>query len=258
VTYGGLDLLGQQNGACPRFGASHLRLRPAVIERAEFSYGAAGSAGAGDAGLAAAVAGVLETVATTSCLLGRDGVDVGSFARVMLGREPRRPDGPFAPAMGYSLDDYIEAQMPGPVDLAADAEAIVIDPAYAGSPTADALLAAARRHGLQAMWHPGCVLPLARIPTAAPRGPGARLTVWQAFCAHGRARRLAERVAAESGQRDAEQPYVDAEVINTAAASAVRDPPAWRSWGEPPEILRSLKLLWLLVVVYGRPPAPRP
>ena len=175
-----------------------------------------------------------------------------------LGREPRRPDGPFAPAMGYSLDDYIEARIPGPVDLGADGEAVVIDPAYAGTPTADALLAAARRHGLRVMWHPGCVLPVARIPTTAPRAPGARLTVWQAFCAHGRARRLAERVAAESGQRDDGRQFVDAAVINTAAAATIRDPEAWRSWGEPPEILSSLKHLWLLVVVYGRPPGAGP
>ena len=40
ATHGGLDLLDQPNGACPRFGACHLRLRPDALERATIRYGA--------------------------------------------------------------------------------------------------------------------------------------------------------------------------------------------------------------------------
>src|SRR3954470_2030380 len=38
TTHGGLDLLDQPNGACPRFGACHLRLRPEALERATIRY----------------------------------------------------------------------------------------------------------------------------------------------------------------------------------------------------------------------------
>ncbi len=79
---------------------------------------------------------------------------------------------------------YIEAHVHGPVSLASDVEAVVIDPAFEGVE----LLAAASRYGFAAEWHRGLVLPLDAIPTTAPGDEWE----WQALCADGRARRLAE------------------------------------------------------------------
>ena len=101
------------------------------------------------------------------------------------------------------------------------------------------------------------VLPVSRIPIAAPRQDGAELAVWQAFCAHGRARRLAEQVARATGQREGEL-FLSAAVISSAGVSAVRDPQRWESWGVPAEVLTALKYLWLLVVTYGEPAAATP
>src|SRR6185312_10259905 len=81
--------------------------------------------------------------------------------------------------------DYIEAHVHGPVRLAEHAEAIVIDPAYAGMPVAGALLAT----GLPVEWHAGFVLAVEDIPLA-PLGD----MRWQRFCAGGRARACAERL----------------------------------------------------------------
>jgi Protein of unknown function (DUF3626) len=248
-THGGLDLLDHHNGACPRFGACHLRLRPAALERATVRYGARSATASDD--LLPVVADVLESAAATGRLLGRDGVGVRAFVAAML--DPARArERPLAPAMNRSLDDYVAAQIARPVDLRTDVDALVIDPAYAGTRTGMLLVAAARRHGVRTRWHPGAVLPVARIPTVAPRRDGAELAVWQAFCAHGRARRLAEEVARANGQREGES-LLDAAVISSAASSAIRDPERWERWGVPSEVLTALKYLWLLVVTYGEP-----
>lgn len=255
TTHGGLDLLDQPNGACPRFGACHLRLRPEALERATIRYGA-GPATAAPTGLLPIVADLLDSAAATGRLLGRDGVDVGAFVAAVL--EPERPrEGPLARVMNRSLDDYVAAQIAGPIDLRTDVDALVIDPAYAGTRTGMLLLSAARRCGVRTRWNPGGVLPVSRIPIAAPRQDGAELAVWQAFCAHGRARRLAEQVARATGQREGEL-FLSAAVISSAGVSAVRDPQRWESWGVPAEVLTALKYLWLLVVTYGEPAAATP
>jgi hypothetical protein len=255
TTHGGLDLLDQPNGACPRFGACHVRLRPEALERATIRYGA-GPATAAPDGLLPIVAELLASAAGTGRVLGRDGVDVGAFVAAVL--EPDRPrQGPPAQAMNRSLDDYVAARIAGPIDLRTDVDALVIDPAYAGTRTGMLLLSAARRCGVRSRWHPGAVLPVSRIPIAAPRQDGAELAVWQAFCAHGRARRLAEQVARATGQREGEL-FLSAAVISSAGVSAVRDPQRWESWGVPAEVLTALKYLWLLVVTYGEPAAATP
>ena len=63
---------------------------------------------------------------------------------------------------------------------------------------------------------------------------------WQAFCANGRARRLAERVVDDHGTA----PRLDAANIGQAAVSVVRNPNQWQDWGSPPEVLQHLKDLW--------------
>nr|WP_240944286.1 DUF3626 domain-containing protein [Micromonospora thermarum] len=37
--YGGLNLLDHPDGACPRFGSCHLRLRPEALARSTFTFG---------------------------------------------------------------------------------------------------------------------------------------------------------------------------------------------------------------------------
>jgi hypothetical protein len=249
--YGGLNLMGYRNGSCPRFGSCHLRLRPAAIERATLIFG--------DSVLEptdVAVTGVfepvmaplLESIAATGNALGRSGMSVRAFVEGLSRGEAQRGLGLFAPTMGHSLDDYIEAQVHGTVGLTADAEAFVIDPAFAGTSTGELLIATAERYGVAVEWHPGSVLALARMPEDAPVAEGA-LFAWQAFCAHGRARQLAERVI----ERHGAAPRLDAANIGQAAASVARNLEPWEDWGAPRQALQYLKYLWLILVAYGEP-----
>ncbi|MFF5226686.1 DUF3626 domain-containing protein [Dactylosporangium sp. NPDC000521] len=186
--YGALDLRRHPAGAARRFGSAHLRLRPEVNARATFTLGDSfhepREAGVFDA-LAPVLAGLADHVAAA---------------------------GP--------LDDYVEAQIHGPVDLARDVAALVLDDSFAGRlPAAEKL---ATRHGIELEWRAGPRLSPDEIDDEF-RGPEVRpLAVL-----------LCERWS---------RPFVDAELIGRAARDARADP----------ERLQLVKYLWHTLSARGR------
>jgi hypothetical protein len=149
--------------------------------------------------------------------------------RLSHGLGPTLPD-PAERAVGRLLDHYIEAQIHGPVDLRSDAEMLVADPAFQGTPTGESLQAACSRHGIALRWHPGFVLPVNSVSSTF-RGPAMPL--------------LAARIA--------EKGLIDAAIIGKAAASLRRQPERWRDWGTYDETLQHLKQLWHVLVHQGMP-----
>lgn len=239
--YGGLDLVGHPDGPCPRFGSCHLRLRREVLRRCTFSFGDSVTEPT-----AVATIDVFEPV--LAALLAA--AEAGRHPSVMgpcdtvLGLESASPmmlvslliDGPAARTRpGRALDDYIEAQVHGPVRLGHDVEALVADPSFRGSPTGGQLEAMAERFGFALSWHDGFVLDANDVP-AHFRGPEVRA--------------LAGRVAAEFGDGS---DRIDAELIGRAARRVVTDPDHFADRGEPSETLEHLKQLWHVLVVYGHP-----
>jgi hypothetical protein len=221
--YGGLNLAGHPDGASPRFGSCHLVLRPEVSDRATFSHGDSVTeptvVGTADT-FGGIWAALLDEVARTGSALG---LAASSPARWTAALGAPRP------GAGRTLDDYVEAQVHGGVDLAADVTAVVADPCFAGTPTGDLLARLAP--GLR--WHPGFVLPPDGFP-AELRGPDAP--------------RLAAHLAGRYRTG-----LLDAAVVGRAARCAVRDPAAWAAWGPPAEVLQQLKYLWHILVLRGVP-----
>ncbi|WP_329354428.1 DUF3626 domain-containing protein [Streptomyces anulatus] len=114
--YGALNFRRKSVGAAPRFGSGHFRLAAETLERTTFCYPDSFLEPA-DFGVAAGM-GLLE-----------------------LALADRQDD----------LDDYIEAQVHGPVRPKYHVEALVLDPCYRGT----AVEAAAERLGCPVEWHPG-------------------------------------------------------------------------------------------------------
>ncbi|MFD8702533.1 DUF3626 domain-containing protein [Kitasatospora sp. NPDC059648] len=114
--YGALDYRRKPVGAAPRFGSAHFRLAAHALERTTFCY-------------------------PDSFL---EPTDFGTAARMRLVELALadRQD---------TLDDYIEAQVHGPVRISQDIEALVLDPCYRGT----AVEEAARRLPCPVEWHPG-------------------------------------------------------------------------------------------------------
>ncbi|MEV6394632.1 DUF3626 domain-containing protein [Streptomyces sp. NPDC051907] len=114
--YGALNFRRKIVGAAPRFGSAHLRLTTPALARTTFCYP--------DSFLEPSDFGTADHMGLIELALADD-------------RD--------------ALDDYIEAQVHGPVRLDRDVEALVLDPCYQGT----AVEGAARRLPCPVEWHPG-------------------------------------------------------------------------------------------------------
>jgi hypothetical protein len=239
--YGGLDLVGHLDGPCPRYGSCHLRLRRGVLFRSTFSFGdsvtsptAVGTIEAFVPVLAALLAaaeagGHSSVVASCNTVLGLTDPTVASLVDRLVGTSQTPP------APGRALDDYIEAQIHGPVRLHRDVEGLVADPSFRGTQVGSQLDALAQRHHLELRWNDGFELAATDVP-AEFRGPAIP--------------RLAERVAAEFGDGSGR---LNAEIIGRAAQSVVTEPNRWVAWGDAAEALQQIKRLWHVLVNFGAP-----
>ncbi|HEX2823721.1 MAG TPA: DUF3626 domain-containing protein [Streptosporangiaceae bacterium] len=122
--YGSLNFRRRTTGGSPRFGSAHLRLRPETLARTTFCYPDSFAEPA-DFGVASAMS-LIELAEADE-------------------QDP--------------LDDHIEAQVHGPVRLAEDAEALVLDPSFRGTDVEQA----ACRVGCPVEWHGGFRLNTAEL-----------------------------------------------------------------------------------------------
>ena len=160
--YGALNYRADPAGGSRRFGSCHLRLRPEVLARTTFCYP--------DSHMQPEHFGVGDRTALIDMAVeNRLGLDL--------------------------LDDYIEAHVHGPVRIADDAEAVVLDPCYQGTPVEtaahrlpiDRLGDCERYRGqlaadaILSMSNQGFVTPL-EIGSARINGMDYQLTKWAWHC----------------------------------------------------------------------------
>jgi len=106
----------------------------------------------------------LARVEWTGASLGVEGLDVaGLFARITARRT----------ALGRALDDYIEAQVHGPIDLGRDVAALVVAPAFEGTDTGAFVRQLSARYGFPVRHHAGFVVDPSDSPDDV-RGPRMR------------------------------------------------------------------------------------
>ncbi|MDF2694336.1 MAG: hypothetical protein K0S65_2719, partial [Labilithrix sp.] len=176
----------------------------------------------------AVLAAWLETVDADGAALGITGLDVPTLLARLATTESLRNSATVR-RPGRALDEYIEAQVHGRVDLARDVEALVIDPAFDGTPTGEHLAAVASRYGIALHRHAGFVLRPSEVPSDF-RGP--------------RMAPLAERIS--------DGAELDAVTLGRAAQSLIREPTKWLDWGNAAETWQHIKQLWHVLVRYGR------
>lgn len=178
--YGALNFRRQVVGAAPRFGSSHFRLTGESLARATFCYPDSAA----------------EPV--------HFGVAAG-MSLIALAEADEQD----------ALDDYIEAQVHGGVDLARDVEALVLDPSYRNTPVE----AAARLLPVPVEWHPGYRITVAELHRHA----------------HYRGQEYADL-----GASIAEDGLVDPRVIGDAARTGRYE-------------LQHLKMVWHTLARFGAP-----
>ncbi|MFE2054311.1 DUF3626 domain-containing protein [Streptomyces sp. NPDC059446] len=178
--YGALDFRRSPYGAAPRFGSAHLRLGSGALARATFCY-------------------------PDSFLEPCDFGVAAAGSRLVALAEAARPD---------ALDDYIEAQVHGPVRLDRDVEALVLDPCFRGTEVEET----ARTLPCRVEWHGGYRLSVAELRRhSGYRGP--------------------EYV--ELGAALAVGGFLDARMIGEAARTGRHDP-------------QDLKRVWHCLARFGR------
>ncbi|MBD0741381.1 DUF3626 domain-containing protein [Streptomyces sp. CBMA152] len=178
--YGALNFRRKPVGAAPRFGSAHFRLTAEALVRTTFCYP--------DSFLAP--------------------TDFGTADRMRLVELALADD-------QDALDDYIEAQVHGPVRLDRDVEALVLDPCYHGTAVEDA----ARRLACSVEWHPGFQLAVEELH----RHPAYR-----------------GREFVELGARIAVGGRLDPRIIGDAAATGLYNPQA-------------VKKVWHYLARFGAP-----
>jgi hypothetical protein len=123
--YGSLNFRRRLAGGSPRFGAAYLRLTAHTLAETTFCY------------------------PDSFCEPQDFGVPSRLSALIALAEEDDKDP----------LDDYIEAQVHGVVDFTRDAEALVLDPCYHGTPVETA----AKSLGCPVEWHNGFTLTTAEL-----------------------------------------------------------------------------------------------
>lgn len=231
--YGALALFPYADGAAPRFGSCYLVLRTAALQRCTFLYGDSHSSLEQLGTIChfeSVLAPLFDDVAQTGSALGAHGPSMDRFLVRLL----ENLSGQTEPSVGRILDDYVEAQVHGDIDLGHDVARLVADPAFHGTRTETVLETLCDRFGIPLEWHPGFTLSVAEVP-ADFRGPAMPY--------------LARRIAVADA--------IDCAVIGASAASLHRDPEGWLTndtsfdWGSATDAWQYHKRLWHVVVRYG-------
>jgi Protein of unknown function (DUF3626) len=229
--YGALDFLGCSDGAIPFFGSCFFVLGAAVARRCTFTFG--DSSEGREVGVVGAMdwvmAGLMRSVESEP-YFGDVNLSVPSLVSRLVHRPVTRPRAPSHQPLGRILDDYLEVQVHGTVDLTTDVEMLVADPSFRGTPTGEALEVLCSRIAIPLLWHGGFVLAADRVPDDF-LGP-----LREDFRAR-RAPLLARRIA--------DRGNLDASVLGRAAASLDgRDDVIG-------EALLDINHLWYLLVKFG-------
>lgn len=231
--YGALHLMLHPDGPAPRFGSCYFLLSPRVCYRSTFSYL--------DSHLNPKEMGTYAEFDMIMAALLQDAF-VNEFA---LGEYPLTPrkviehflfnlEKPFANPEQRDpqrvLNQYIEAQIHGDVSLKEDVEILVADPSFKNTATGRTLVAICAKYSIDLYWHMGYALLTDEVPLDF-RGPTMPS--------------LARRIA--------QNHVIDASLIGSAVMELTRNPDAWRDRGSYEDVLQECKLLWHVLVKYGKP-----
>ncbi|MGG2027033.1 DUF3626 domain-containing protein [Gottfriedia sp. S16(2024)] len=231
--YGALNLMLHPDGPSPRFGSCYLLLTPEASHRCTFTYldshqdpKEKGTYKEFDLIMAA----LLEEVYIRDFGIGETNLTPSKLINHLLVNLEKPFLDPRNMEANRNLNHYIEAQVHGDISLNEDVEMLVADPSFKNTPVGICLEQICYKYSIELYWHMGFVLTVDEVPVDF-RG----LSMPS----------LAKRIACNN--------IIDANVIGSAVMSLERNPLSWSDRGTYKEILQELKLLWHVLVRYGKP-----
>jgi Protein of unknown function (DUF3626) len=228
--YGALNLMLHPDGPSPRFGSCYFLLSPNVSSRSTFTY-LDSHQNPFEKGtyqeFNMIMAALLEEIFSRDFALGEKDLTPTKFIHHVLNHLEHGSVGHEA---NRNLNHYIESQIHGPISLKEDVEGLVADPSFKDTSVGETLEQMCSRYSIDLNWHRGFVLHVDEVP-ADFRGPSMPS--------------LAKRIALKN--------VIDAYTIGLAVMNLRQNPDAWSDRGTYEEVLQELKLLWHVLVKYGRP-----
>jgi hypothetical protein len=230
--YGALNVMLHPDGPAPRFGSCYFLLSPKVSYRSTYTYldshqkpKEKGTYEEFDLIMAA----LLEETFIREFAIGERNLTPAKLIHHLLFNLEKDIEDPASKEANRNLNHYIEAQIHGDISLREDVEVLVADPSFKGTHIGDILEQICLKYSIQLFWHMGFVLKADEVP-ADFRGPSMQS--------------LAKRIAQHHS--------IDANIIGSAVMDLKSNPQSWSGCGTPEEVLQELKLLWHVLVRYGR------
>ena len=228
--YGALDLMNHADGPAPRFGSCYFKLNADVSKRCSFTYQ--------DSVTEPEAFGTIDDLVGIMAALLTDVVEHGQCfgaknltISALLNRLSHisNPKINYSSQFGRSLDDYIEAQIHGPIDLHTDVTVLVTDASFQQTHIGELLMQLCTKYDIILDWHAGFQIQVDDIPSAF-RGP--------------KIPALAQRIVGNDG-------WLNTALIGQAAVSLYEHPDQWRDLGTYTEVLQYIKQLWHTLAYYG-------
>ncbi|MGM7722290.1 DUF3626 domain-containing protein [Metabacillus sp. Hm71] len=234
--YGALNVMLHPDGPAPRFGSCYFLLSPETSYRSTFTYldshqnpKEKGTFEEFDIILAA----LFEETFLRDFAIGEINLTPTRLINHMLvNLEKPFPD-PANRDPSRNLNHYIEAQVHGDISLKEDVEILVADPSFKENQIGKILEQLCLKYSIDLYWHKGFVLSVDEVPLDF-RGPSMPS--------------LARRITSNN--------FIDASKIGAAVIDLARNPKKWRDRGSYKVVIQELKLLWHVLVKYGKPLLP--
>ncbi|MCP1185661.1 DUF3626 domain-containing protein [Paenibacillus sp. 1781tsa1] len=230
--YGALHVMLHPDGPAPRFGSCYFLLSNEVSHRSTYTYldshqdpEEKGTYEEFDLILAA----LMRDVFYSGFAMGERNLTVQKLIGHMLVNLEKPFQNPSNQEPNRNLDHYIEAQVHGDISLEKDVKMLVADPSFKGTHTGRILEQICLKYSIDLHWHMGFTLLVDEVPMDF-RGPSMPS--------------LAKRIAKSD--------FIDANIIGSAAMDLKRNPSHWSDRGTYKEVLQELKLLWHVLVRYGK------
>lgn len=230
--YGALNIMLHSDGPAPRFGSCYFLLSPKVSYRSTFTYldshqdpREKGTYEEFDMILAA----LLEEAFTRESAIGERDMAPKILIDHLLVKLKKKITDPEKKEPNRNLNHYIEAQVHGDISLKEDVEVLVADPSFKETFIGTTLEKLCLKYSIELYWHRGFVLKVDEVPFDF-RGPSMPS--------------LAKRISQNN--------CINASVIGCAVMDLHRNPQNWKVRGSFKEVLQELKLLWHVLVRYGK------
>jgi hypothetical protein len=230
--YGALNLMLHPDGPTPRFGSCYFLLSPKVSYRSTYTYldshqdpKEKGTYEEFDIILAA----LLEEVFLRDFAIGERNLTPTRLIHHLLHNLEKPFMDPANKEPTRNLNHYIEAQVHGDISLKDDVEVLVADPSFKDTNVGRTLEQICLKYSIDLYWHMGFELMVEEVPMDY-RGPSMPF--------------LAKRIAQNN--------IIDANIIGSAVMELKRNPESWSDYGTYKEVLQELKLLWHVLVRFGK------